>query len=182
MAGSHNVKLWRARFKQRIVDEFGGKCLLCGYNKCNAALELHHIDPESKDPSFSKFRSNPAALEIVAKELTKCILVCANCHREIHNDNLDVSSISINYDSQKFIAKYKIVSKGKRTVEQYAKDRRTINWENEFDNLISLKDIDKKSFVDIAKFYGVSDKTIAKWYKKAKENSQMAELVNATDC
>lgn len=68
--------------KKRAVKYKGGKCCKCGYDKCIAALEFHHIDPSIKDFNISKRYSK---MEKVNKELDKCILVCANCHREIHN-------------------------------------------------------------------------------------------------
>ena len=44
---SKDISNWRKRTKQKIIDAMGGCCQICGYNKCNAALELHHIDPSS---------------------------------------------------------------------------------------------------------------------------------------
>ena len=67
----------------------GGKCCLCGYNKCNGALEFHHINPQEKE--FGICTGVIRALEIELEEIKKCVLVCANCHREIHagmHDNI----------------------------------------------------------------------------------------------
>ena len=69
------------KYKQDCVDFLGGKCSKCGYSKCAAALEFHHLDPSEKDFEISK--SNKP-LNSVKKELSKCILVCSNCHKEIH--------------------------------------------------------------------------------------------------
>jgi hypothetical protein len=73
-------------FKQKLLDYKGGSCSKCGYNKCPAALEFHHLDPSQKDFSFSRFRSTSweKSKDKVCKELDKCILLCANCHREAH--------------------------------------------------------------------------------------------------
>ena len=71
----------RQDLKRKLIDLKGGKCSKCGYNKCITALEFHHSDPTVKEFNLSK---NLRATEIVLKELQKCILVCANCHREIH--------------------------------------------------------------------------------------------------
>ena len=43
------VRLWRQRTKTRIVESFGGKCNICSYNRCQTALELHHLDPSKKN-------------------------------------------------------------------------------------------------------------------------------------
>lgn len=56
-------------------------CSICGYNKCGAALDWHHIDPNSKERKLG-IRSYFSKLGI--EERAKCILVCANCHRELH--------------------------------------------------------------------------------------------------
>jgi hypothetical protein len=82
---SQAVKDWRVRTKARILEAMGGKCNLCGYNKCNAALELHHINPENKEISFGGIRANPVSWEKIVDELKKCVLLCANCHREVES-------------------------------------------------------------------------------------------------
>ena len=64
-----------------LKEEAGNCCSICGYNKCLAALEFHHPDPSMKE---SKVIGSTASLEKQRVEAAKCILVCANCHREIH--------------------------------------------------------------------------------------------------
>lgn len=68
--------------KQRIIDYMGGKCVRCGYNKCQNALDIHHRDPSKKDLNFRKLKLK--INDDLKKELENCILVCATCHREIH--------------------------------------------------------------------------------------------------
>jgi len=77
-------KLKRQRgFKQKAVDYKGGECQCCGYNKCNNALDFHHVDPKTKKFGIGKQRRTNLTDEI-KEELDKCVLVCSNCHREIH--------------------------------------------------------------------------------------------------
>lgn len=71
----------RRKKKQLLVEYKGGKCERCGYNKCIDALEFHHLDPLTKDFTIS---SSNLSLEKQKLEVDKCLLVCANCHREIH--------------------------------------------------------------------------------------------------
>lgn len=66
--------------KSILVETKGGKCQVCGYNKCIAALDFHHLDPKIKD----KKPIGIMYLEEALEEIKKCILVCSNCHREIH--------------------------------------------------------------------------------------------------
>lgn len=77
MANKH-----RQKRKIQMVEYKGGKCQKCGYNKCLAALCFHHLDPSIKDFNISGFHCRN--WEIVKKELDKCILLCHNCHCEVH--------------------------------------------------------------------------------------------------
>lgn len=70
-------------FKQKCVDYKGSKCQLCGYQKCLAAMDFHHKDPSQKDYQISGIRTKP--WEMVRTELDKCILLCRNCHAELHD-------------------------------------------------------------------------------------------------
>ena len=81
-------------FKQQCVDYKGGECQCGGYNACNHALDFHHIDPKIKKFGISKCRKTKVTQEILA-ELDKCILVCSNCHREIHAGYIDLSKENI---------------------------------------------------------------------------------------
>lgn len=75
----------RHSFKNQLIKEKGGQCELCGYNKCSATLEFHHIDPKEKEFNIALYcSSNNINIEKAREELKKCRLVCANCHREIH--------------------------------------------------------------------------------------------------
>ncbi len=68
------------RKKEHAVKVFGGKCCICGYNKCINALEFHHTGEKKASPSYVIMRWS---WQRAKKELEKCILVCSNCHREI---------------------------------------------------------------------------------------------------
>lgn len=80
-----NVQAWRERLKQKLVDYKGGKCERCGYNKCLSALHFHHTDPNIKDFGIGMIRANPKSWDSIIAEVDKCIMVCANCHAEIHD-------------------------------------------------------------------------------------------------
>ena len=72
--------------KMEYVEYKGGECCICGYSKCLAALEFHHLDPGEKDFAIADLK-NVKLSEKILKELDKCICVCANCHRELHYFN-----------------------------------------------------------------------------------------------
>ena len=86
---SESVIRAQRRKKELAVERMGGKCQICGYDRCINALEFHHIDPNTKaaDPSYLVMRSTWEKAQV---ELAKCIMICANCHREIHYKHLDV--------------------------------------------------------------------------------------------
>ena len=71
----------RRQNKLLLVEYKGGKCERCGYNKCISALEFHHLDPSTKEFGLT---GNTNGIERQKKEADKCILLCANCHRELH--------------------------------------------------------------------------------------------------
>jgi transcriptional regulator with XRE-family HTH domain len=77
------VKTFRRKTKQRAVEYKGGECSICSYNKSINALDFHHLDPKEKDFNLSANMS--MSWDKIVKELDKCILVCSNCHREIHD-------------------------------------------------------------------------------------------------
>lgn len=72
--------------KKQAVEYKGGKCERCGYNKCIAAMDFHHLDPSQKDFSISNAKNK--SFDKIKNELDKCILVCSNCHREIHSEEM----------------------------------------------------------------------------------------------
>lgn len=76
------VKKRREKIKKDAIDYKGGKCEICGYNKCIEALEFHHINND-KDFGISA-KGYTRSFKKIKEELDKCILVCANCHRELH--------------------------------------------------------------------------------------------------
>lgn len=72
----------RRALRERAISYKGGRCVLCGYHKCPAALDFHHLSPLEKDYDIS---SRVTSWHVLVGELNKCILVCATCHREIHD-------------------------------------------------------------------------------------------------
>ncbi len=68
--------------KRKAVEYKGGCCHFCKYDKYQGALEFHHIDPSKKD--FTLAHAKLTSFEKVKNELDKCILICSNCHRELH--------------------------------------------------------------------------------------------------
>lgn len=70
--------------KRLYIDKYklSKGCIICGYNKCAAALDFHHM----KDKKFYLASSIGCRKNIneIKREMDKCIVLCANCHRELH--------------------------------------------------------------------------------------------------
>ena len=72
----------RRRKKDKLVEKFGGKCVVCGYKKYAGALDFHHIDPKTKVFALS-VKGLSHSWDSILEEARKCVLVCKNCHSEI---------------------------------------------------------------------------------------------------
>lgn len=68
--------------KEKLVQFLGGCCELCGYAKCVAALEFHHINPKDKSFGIGENGCTKAYAKML-EEVKKCTLLCSNCHREV---------------------------------------------------------------------------------------------------
>jgi hypothetical protein len=163
--------------KLELIKNAGGCCIICGYNKNMSALEFHHRDPNGKDGGLDSRLLANRSIEYIIKEVEKCDLLCANCHRETHNPELDMTKlfglieqvkenslentrvgkpkccdcdIEINYGSKRCnLCNYKYrTSENKPSIE----DLKIEHSENGV-TWCSLK-------------YGVSRKTINRWLKK----------------
>lgn len=80
MAYKHNADESRAEVMElvRFIKEEGccSRCGMTGWWR----LAFHHTDPTQKDITIALVRSMPQ----LKLELPKCILVCHNCHADIH--------------------------------------------------------------------------------------------------
>lgn len=72
----------RRKIKELSINYKGGRCQICGYAKYPGALDLHHKDPSNKLFGISD-KGYTRSWDKVKMELNKCVLVCANCHREL---------------------------------------------------------------------------------------------------
>ena len=86
------TQLTRGGFLAKIKEAKGGKCVRCGYDRCLKALEFHHLDPSKKD--FTISNDHFKLLEAI-EESKKCILICSNCHRELHDNLWTVEELNL---------------------------------------------------------------------------------------
>jgi len=80
--GTGRVARRRRRLKEILLAEAGGACRLCGYDRCAAALQFHHLDPTEKAFGFAA-GGLTRSIAVLREEAKKCVLLCANCHAEV---------------------------------------------------------------------------------------------------
>lgn len=90
--------------KIKSIEYKGGECQCCGYKKYYGSLEFHHKSPKEKDFNLSKKAT--CNIEILKPELDKCVLVCVNCHREIHAGLITHDKNGISVWANGFIKQY----------------------------------------------------------------------------
>lgn len=172
------TKFYQTR-KQRIVYVMGGKCALCGYKKNIQALEMHHIDPTEKEFTFSNTKEYHNWEEL-SKEMKKCILLCANCHREVHypleGENFILQSsydeeksneIKILIQQEKEKTKHFCIDCGKEIRKGSLRCQKCAEIHNRIverpEREIFKEEIRTIPFTTLGKKYGVSDNAIRKW-------------------
>ena len=183
------VKNSREKRKRQMVYVMGEKCQLCGYNHSVFALEFHHINPKEKSFSFNK-ADNMNWLKI-EEELKKCILLCANCHREIHYeeskvilqssfDETKAKEIAQEIGNLKQRKQYycencgKLVSFGNNLCSDCAAQKRRVVDRPSREELKKM--IREESFLSLGKKFGVTDNAIRKWCLKYNLPSKKTEI------
>lgn len=179
MAHFMRVRFWERKIK--AVEYKGGSCKACGYNKCIDSMVFHHRDPNEKE--FDWNRVKRMSWTTVLKELDKCDLFCCRCHTEVHYNDRPLINESI-----KWLKENKVVRSNQNKIE-YCKqcgsefkltshNRCAIYCSKECVRLSQIKVnisdselirlVESSSKCKVAKEFGVSDRAIAKRYKRAK--------------
>jgi transposase len=83
----------RRQIKRKLVEEAGGKCLICGYGRCQQVLQFHHLDPTTKEFHLGQ-NGVTRSLARSRAEARKCILLCANCHGEVE---AGITAVPLNF-------------------------------------------------------------------------------------
>ena len=200
MSNAKNVTNYRRRRKNNLIQVCGGKCCICGYDKTNSALEFHHINPDEKEYGIAQ-GGTCHDLEKDLQEVQKCILVCANCHREIHDGLYNERQLKqfqvYNKEIANQLRQFKIDSQTKITytcascgkeITRYSKSGLCEECVKKASRIVErplreeLKTlIRNKPFTQIAKMYGVSDKAITKWCKAENLPSRKKDINNISD-
>ena len=79
---AESVVRHRQKVKAILVEEAGGCCVICGYDRNIRALQFHHLDRTLKRLGLSG-QGVTYSIETLRAEAQKCVLLCANCHVEV---------------------------------------------------------------------------------------------------
>jgi hypothetical protein len=79
-----NQTIKKTRRRLKLLKLFGRRCFVCHYDRCDQALDFHHIIPKEKKFALSSKKIVSQPWETVLEEARKCVLICSNCHREYH--------------------------------------------------------------------------------------------------
>jgi len=169
---SNTIMRVQKRKKLQAVNAFGGKCCICGYNKCIEVLGFHHVDKTTKEeePSYIIMRWS---FNRVKKELDKCILVCANCHGEIHAKEKE----GINIDLRNYVkpwlnkkCKYCQIDFTTKDDEQKYCSHNCMHYSRRKGSRPSAEELSSlmktTNWTQLGRMFGVSDNAVRKWAKK----------------
>ena len=158
----------------------GGCCQICNYNRCIGALEFHHIDPKTKEFGIYLHTRNPLGWDKIKSELAKCILLCSNCHREVHYGSLSLPQYFQRFDESLIEEKYLKLTPTRECsicadileprvyicpkAACREKRRQRVDWSNH--DVIDLIENQKLPKTTIATMVGCSDNAVKKRYLK----------------
>lgn len=161
------------RLKGFFVELTGSKCQICGYSKYEGCLEYHHVNPIEKEHEPAKLFAHNK-IEHLIKEIPKCILLCSNCHKEVHANIAELPSDYDKLDVERFEREsYRIMDrcpicgkvklKGKRTCSLSCAAKSKVDWGSIdiFQMFVACS-----SVFELSKKIGFSDKTIRNKLKK----------------
>ena len=72
----------------------GRQCWFCGYDKTFTNLCFHHVERENKNFGLTTRELIGYAWKRVIAEMRKCILICHNCHGEIHENIISFNKVA----------------------------------------------------------------------------------------
>lgn len=172
-ANTYIRQIEKYRYRKFKLIELRGNngCEKCGYAKNLGALDFHHVDSSIKLFTLDSRKLSNKSWKSILSEFEKCIILCANCHREHHHPELNIIDRSL-YNEIAEIEKinYKCIDcntgvygkESKRCVSCATKSRRKYD-RPELEVL--LKEISENGYSATGRKYSVSDNTIRKWIK-----------------
>ncbi len=186
---SEAVKRWRKSAKNIILKCMGGCCQICNYDRCPSALELHHVDPQEKEISIGTIMARCRSWDFLYDEISKCILLCSNCHREVHAELVEIPEYYKRFsreDADLLRTKQSLATQhtnaektreGKADrIAKFKSGKRDFNGKRQ--QLVSSCDIDftkHGAITDLARLLKISSTNTRKWLKR-----HMPEIYDVT--
>lgn len=175
----HSQTVRGLRRKIKLIEMKGGGCEICGYNKNLSALEFHHTDPSLKDFNLDSRKLSNTTWNKILEESNKCILLCSNCHKELHNPeynaeyvkNLNLTSERNEVDHYKKCA-YCGKTYDKKNLSIFCSDEcKNNSYIEKFSKYptkeeVNIKYSELKSWEKVANFYGLTRKIITNIRKR----------------
>ncbi len=178
-----HLKEWRKRTKERLLKAMGGKCQICGYDKCNSALEFHHLNPEEKEINIGSSKMNNWGKLVL--EVKKCVLLCSRCHKEVH---CGITEIPQSYETfNPLYEEYKDALEGKdkcpvcgklkpkrqttcsRSCSNKYSNKNKVDWENT--DLLKMLNENEWNFSKTGRDLGITGNAVKKRYNKITKQS-----------
>ena len=195
-SNSQAVSDFRRNRKVNLILACGEKCCICGYNKAISALEFHHIDPLIKEYAIAA-KGTCHNIQKDISEIRKCVLVCANCHREIH-EGLYTSEELYNYQyfNEEIIEKLLHPSKQQQRycsecsalISNESKSGLCQVCSKKATRIVERPDretlkqlIQQYPFTQLGSMYGVTDNAVRKWCKAYGLPSKKSEIILVQD-
>ncbi len=159
------------RKKFDVVNYFGGKCQICGYSKYIGALHFHHVNNDGAKRPHPTYVVMRWSFDRAVEELKDCILICANCHSEIHSNDksMDYERLVMPLSGVELICKQcgKVFSTKNKEQEccsyrcAQLLSRKVVRPDQE----TLKKEVEELGYCAVGRKYGVSDNAIRKWLK-----------------
>lgn len=164
------TNLLRLERKRIAIERLGGKCSKCGYSKNLASLDFHHVDETTKEDAMGRIIQK--TWKSFEDEIKKCVLLCKNCHAELHHTLLDFSIVDGKVILDNYMGALQtncLYCGGKSYGHKYCSQgcsnhgRRRVQRppKEELQKLI-----EENTYTALSKKFGVSDVMIKKWAKK----------------
>ena len=176
MSKPQDVVNFRRRVKIALVKSFGDKCQVCGNCYPQSVYDFHHLNPAEKEFGVGSQNTTRSKAD-TAREAKKCIMVCANCHRLIEHEDLDLGNIACAFNEEIYYSTLdELTGRNKEIIESRPKPA-----SKKPSREVLKEQIRNTPFTQLGKIYEVSDNAVRKWCKSYNLPSRTTDIKNISD-
>lgn len=163
MSKAKNVVNFRIRIKTSLVKAFGGKCQICGKEYPQSVFDFHHLDPSQKSFGLG-VGATTRAKSAYAEEAKKCVMLCANCHRMVEHEEIQLPKLQCNFNEQVYYSTLEELTH--QHTKKLEEKKKEVRIKPNKDQL--LKDLTELNgnFTAVGRKYGYTSNAVVKWCKK----------------